>query len=269
MVVTANEAKAGNFSDVSGTIITTGDLVGGAFAPGSSKKAAFKSSQIQAAVNQTAQAVNLELASQNLPVTTPGVSATNISPAAQNALAQLINQPNANSLNRNPGNLNNAGGASSPLNPNLNTENLNALASQIETNLMNGGAASNSIAVRNLVSSLRGLTNGNQVNAAKLRSAVVAYNDLTKSASDDYIINPPQELLAIDSVLSYLVKASLTGQEIPVQNNVSPPTQPVTPPEEKPQPPLVPVTPVQPVQSSPPSQPSQRQKPKPIIPQTW
>ncbi len=265
MFVTANQAIAGNFSDVSGTILTTSDLVGGAFAPGgNTSKITFKSSQIQAAVNQTAQAVNSGLASQNLPVITPGVSATSISPAAQNALAQLINQPNVN--NRNPASLNNAGGTSSPVNqPNVNTVDVNAAASQIETSLINGGAASNPVAVRNLVSSLRGLTTGNQVNPTKLQSAVVAYNDLTKSASDNYITNPPQELLAIDSILSYLVKASLTGQEIPVQND-SPPTQPVTPPEEKPQPPLVPVTPSQPVQ---PVQPSQPQKPKPIIPQTW
>ncbi len=279
MFMLAPKAIAGNFSDVSGSILTTSDLVGGAFAPGSNnRRISFQSDGIRAAVNQTAQEINSRLGSQSLPVTTPGVPAGNISPTAQNALAQLINQQNGNALNRNTTgqsetSLNNAGGASRPAEVPVNAADINAAASQIETSLINGGGASNPTTVRNLVSSLRGLTADNQVNPAKLQSAVVSYNDLIKSASDNYITNPPQELLAIDSILSYLVKASLTGQEVPIENN-SPPAQPVTPPEIKLQPPSAPVTPVQPSQPSQPAEPAQPAQPrprphKPIIPQTW
>jgi hypothetical protein len=270
MFVAAPQAIAGNFSDVGGSILTTSDLAGGAFAPsGNRSRTRFNSSKIQAAVNQTAQDLNSRLGSDSLPVITPGASATNISPTVQNSLAQLINQSNGNGTNSN-----NVGGASRPDNvPNVSPANVNAIASQIETNLINGGA-NNPVAVRNLVSNLRGLTNDNRVNPSKLQSAIIAYNDLTKSGSDQYITNPPQEILAIDSILSYLVKASLTGQEVPIENNASP-SAPLTTPQQEQQPPLVPVTPVQPSQPSPPLQPSQPSKPaqppkpKPIIPQTW
>ncbi len=266
MLVAAPQAIAGNLSDVGGSILTTSDLVGGAFAPSGSGKTSFNSSKIQAAVNQTAQDLNSRLGSDSLPVITPGASATNISPTVQNSLAQLINQSNGNGTNSN-----NVGGASRPDTvPNLSPANLKAIASQIETNLINGGA-NNPVAVRNLVSNLRGLTADNRVNPSKLQSAIIAYNDLTKSGSDQYITNPPQEILAIDSILSYLVKASLTGQEVPIENNASP-SAPLTTPQQEQQPPLVPVTPVQPSQPSQPlqpSQPAQPRKPKPIIPQTW
>ncbi len=241
MFLAAPKATAGNLSDVTGTnvttniagnqsdtldtIVTTSDLASAAFAPGnSSVKVGFSTPAVQTAVNQTAQGLNSGLASQTLPVVTPGSSASCITSSAQQILGRVVNDPKA-------------------------------VADQLEAGLMSNGYAGNPKAVRNLVSYLRGLTAGNQVNPAQLRLAVVAYNDLIKSSSNEYMIHPPQELLAVDSVLAHLVKATQKGEEISVQKGeCAKAPKPVEIPVEKPQP--IPT-------------PRSETKPAVIIPQTW
>ena len=59
-----------------------------------------------------------------------------------------------------------------------------------------------------LAESLLGLLRGGRVDAKKLLAAVAAYNALIKASNDEFLLNPPAELVAIRAVLAELVSAA-------------------------------------------------------------
>ncbi|MGC1393142.1 MAG: hypothetical protein WA828_02585 [Coleofasciculaceae cyanobacterium] len=175
--VTPAQAQSGNFSDVTGTIITTSDVVGG-FSPGGDRitNLAFRTSAIANAVNNAAVAVNQQLASRNLPIAANGAP-TAIPDAVQEAIGCASSGSNAA-----------------------------ACVGQIEQGLVNGGA--NPALARNLALSLDRLTVGGEVDAGRLLALVRAYNGLINNSSAQFLSNPPEELRAVQSVLSILLNAA-------------------------------------------------------------
>lgn len=73
-------------------------------------------------------------------------------------------------------------------------------------NLGQGGAGN--LLSWQLAKSLLGLLRGDKVHPKKLLAAVAAYNALIKASGDDFLVNPPAELVAIRAVLAELVKAA-------------------------------------------------------------
>jgi hypothetical protein len=172
-------AQSGNFSDVTGNIITTSDIAGG-FSPGGDRRRilVFRTPDIRNAVYNAAGSVNQFLAAGNLPVVATGAPTAIPAPVQQNLRGVLIGSGNAN-----------AGATPS-----------------VENALVNAGA--NPTLARNLVSSLQGLTAGNRVDAARFAAVVQAYNALINTSNAEFLSNPPEEFRGIQSVLSILLNAA-------------------------------------------------------------
>lgn len=173
------QAQSGNFSDITGTIVTTSDMVGG-FSPGGDRRRviAFRTSAIGNAVNQAAISINQQLAARNLPVPVVATGTPSAIPATvqQNFECLLT------------------GGDSG------------ACAAQIENDLINAGA--NAALARGLVSSFQGLTAGGSVDPGRLVAAVRAYNALIESNSTVAAFSA-ESLRASQSVLAILLNAAL------------------------------------------------------------
>jgi hypothetical protein len=172
-------AQSGNFSDVTGTIVTTSDMVGG-FSPGGDRRVniVFPTSQIQQSVNSAASSVNQRLAAGNLPIVSTG--APNPIPASvQQTLESIVTGRS------------DAGDS----------------VTRLERALVNAGA--DPTLARNLANSLRGLNSNGTVEAEQFRSVVRAYNALINSSSAAFLSNPPEELRAVQSILAILLNAAL------------------------------------------------------------
>lgn len=178
MAGTPAQAQSGNFSDVTGSIITTSDIAGG-FSPGGDRivNLAFRTNAIASAVNNAAVAVNQQLATRNLPIAANGAPT-----AIPDTVQQTVECASTGSGN--------AG----------------ACVGQIEQGLVNGGA--NPVLARNLALSLDRLTVGGEVNAGRLLALVRAYNALINNSSAQFLSSPPEELRAVQSVLSILLNAA-------------------------------------------------------------
>lgn len=172
-----------NLSDITGAIITSGDIAGGAFAPngGGTTRIAFRSNNVAQAVNQAAAAINQQLSNNGLPVLTTGISTTSFSTNTQQLFLAVLTQGS------------NAGGASG----------------QLIQSLVNNGV--NPTLAQNMIGSLQGLTQGGNVNPAQFVRAVNAYNAIISTASGEALLEPSQELLAIQSVLANLTTAALSA----------------------------------------------------------
>jgi hypothetical protein len=66
-----------------------------------------------------------------------------------------------------------------------------------------------------LAESLLGLLRGGKVDGKKLLAAVAAYNALVKASNDEFLLNPPAELVAIRAVLAELVSAAEAESRTP------------------------------------------------------
>ena len=174
------QAQVGNQSDVTGVIVTTSDLVGG-FSPGGDRRTnlAFRTSDIRNAVYTAANSVNQQLAARNLSVPVVANSAPTAIPTTVQQNIECIC---------------------------TRTGDVNACSGQFESGLINAGG--DPTIVRNLVLSLQGLTAGGQVDAGRLTVVVRAYNALISASSTEYLGNPPEELRAIQSILSILLNAA-------------------------------------------------------------
>lgn len=172
------KAQSGNFSDVTGSIITTSDIVGG-FSPGGDRivNLAFRTNAIANAVNNAAGTVNQQLASRNLPI------AANGAPTAIPATVQQTVECASTG-----------------------SGNVAACVGQIEQGLVNGGA--NPALARNLALSLDRLTLRGQVEPGRLVALVRAYNVLINNSNAQFLSSPPEELRAVQSVLSILLNAA-------------------------------------------------------------
>lgn len=173
------QAQSGTQSDITGVIVTTSDAAG-SFRAGDRKTIlAFKTSEIRNAVYAAAGSINQQLAARNLPV--PVVA--NASPTAIPATVQQ----NLECVSTGIGDV-------------------NACSRQFENGLSNAGG--DPTIAQNLVSSLQGLTAGGKVDAGRLTAVVRAYNALINTSSAEYLSNPPEELRAIQSILSILLNAA-------------------------------------------------------------
>ena len=173
------QAQSGNQSDVTGTIVTTSDVAGG-FSPGGDRRVniVFPTSQIQQAVNNAAGSVNQLLAAGNLPVVATGTP-TPIPATVQQTLASVL----------------------------VGARDAGDSVTRLERALVNAGA--NPTLARNLANSLRGLYSDGSVKAEQFRSVVRAYNALIGSSSAEFLRTPPEELRAVQSILSILLNAAL------------------------------------------------------------
>lgn len=172
------QAQVGVQSDITGAIITTSDIVGGFGGGGVRQFLSFRSSRIQAAVNDAAVVINQRLAAGTLPVVARGnVTATAIPGSVQQSFLVVLTS----------------------------TGNVNASATQITNALVSAGASST--LAQNLVANLVGLTGGT-VSPAQLTALVNAYNALINASGYDFLNEPPEELRAIQSILAILLNAA-------------------------------------------------------------
>jgi len=174
------QAQSGNQSDTTGAIVTTSDIVNGALvsSEGGELVIVYITRPIEEAVNGAASLVNQQLAAGNLPVLSTDTP-TAIPLTIQQNLEVLVT----------------ANG------------NVSASAAQIESALVSAGADASLAA--NLVASLRGLNSGGTVDAAQFQAAIEAYNALINGSPDSFVIEIPEELRAIRSVLGILLNAGL------------------------------------------------------------
>jgi hypothetical protein len=177
-VVPQAQAQSGNFSDVTGSIITTSDIAGG-FSPGGDRivKLAFRTNAIASAVNNAAVAVNQQLAARNLPIAANG--APTAIPASVQETVECASTGSGNA---------------------------GACVGQIEQGLVNAGA--NPVLARNLALSLDRLTINGRVEPVRLVALVRAYNALIDNSNAQFLSSPPEELRAVQSVLSILLNAA-------------------------------------------------------------
>jgi hypothetical protein len=173
------QAQSGNFSDITGAIITTSDITGG-FSPGGDRRIdiVFPTSQIQQAVNNAASSVNQRLAAGNLPIIATGAP-TPIPTTVQQTLANIVTGQRG----------------------------VDESITRLERALVNAGA--DPTLARNLATSLQGLNSNGTVDAEQFRVAVRAYNALISSSSSAFLSNPPEELRAVQSILAILLNAAL------------------------------------------------------------
>lgn len=176
-------AQSRSQSDVSGTSVTSSDVVNGAFIPGTGRNSRldFRSTAAQNAVNNAALVVNDRLAAATLPAIAPTAGSNAIAASAQQALQSLL----------------------------TGTGNVGASATQI-TNALIAAGISPALAA-DLVASLQGLTSGGTVSAADLAAAVAAYNAVINASSAELLARPTDELLGINTILSALLNAAITA----------------------------------------------------------
>lgn len=168
------QAQTGNASDVTGAIITTGDIAGGAFAPTLIRDNAA----LLAALRQAVRIISAQLAQGTLPITLPGVAVASVPVAVQQALlAVLIGSGDAAGIE-------------------------SAIAA---------GITDPSLA-RELAAILQGLFADETVSPANLLAVIEAYNAFIDASSGEALSNPSPTLLTVQSVLTALVSAASTAQ---------------------------------------------------------
>jgi hypothetical protein len=173
------QAQTGNQSDTTGAIVTTSDITGGVFAPsgGGQRTIVYRTNQIERSVYSAAGTLNQQLAARTLPIIATGPQTAISAAVQQNLECVLIGAANS-------------GGCSD----------------QLVSALVNAGA--DPTLTRNLVSSLRRLTDAGRVDAAQFNVVVRAYNAFINGSSATLLTNPPDELRAIQAVLSILLNAA-------------------------------------------------------------
>ncbi|MBE9125401.1 hypothetical protein [Coleofasciculus sp. LEGE 07092] len=166
-------------TDTSGSIITSGDIVNGAFVRGSARDEVlvFRTPQIENAVNSAASVINQRLEQRNLPVVANGTP-TAIPASVQQNLGLIVTGEG----------------------------NVGLSVTQIQNALINAGASQT--LAQNLASSLPNLTAGGRVEAAQLVNVIEVYNALINASDFDLLNEPPEELRAIQAVLTILLNAA-------------------------------------------------------------
>ena len=191
------KAQTGNQSDISGASVTSSSITSGAFTPqyssngsgigggGGSTVIKFATPSAVANVNKAAGAVSSQLGLGKVPVIATNISPnTVISAAVQQVLQSVLTQ----------------------------TGSVGANSKQIVNALTNTPGSTSTTLAQKLVSNLKGLTAGGKVSPTQLVAAVKSYNAVIDTTSNGVLSNPPQELLAIQSVLATLVNAASTAK---------------------------------------------------------
>ena len=164
----------GNNSDVSGPPVTSGEVAGGAFAPAPAAAGttpALATPAAQAAVATAAGNISSSLASGTM----TSVGGAAISPAAQAMLLSVLS-------------------TSAPT---------TGAAAQLSTTLSAAGGTAAAV-LPALLASISGLAN----NPAQLAPAIGNYNQFVAAASGEFLANPPQAFLALQTVLSQMSAAA-------------------------------------------------------------
>lgn len=177
------QAQTGNASDVTGAVITTGDIAGGAFAPtpsrsGGTTRASVSSAALAIALSQAISIISTQLAQGTLPVAVPGVAVASVPVAVQQTLLAVLT-----------GSGNAAG-----------------IQSAIASGLTNPSLAAA------LAQNLQGLIANGTASPAELLAAVEAYNAVVDASSGEALANASPELLAVQSVLTALISATSAAQ---------------------------------------------------------
>ncbi|HEY9902894.1 MAG TPA: hypothetical protein V6D43_10765 [Candidatus Sericytochromatia bacterium] len=177
------QAQRGNLSDITGNIITTSDIAGG-FSPSGDRlvNLSFRTNEIRDAVNTAATSVNQQLASRLLPIVANGLPTAIPESVQQNVECAFTSNINVGDC-----------------------------TAEIERGLVNAGV--NLAIAQNLATSLQGLTAKDRVEPGRLVAVVRAYNALINSSSAEFLSNPPEELRAIQSVLSILLNAAYVNTQ--------------------------------------------------------
>lgn len=177
-------SQSGNQSDITGAIITTSDVAGGFnFSGGDRKKIiAFRTQEIQSAVNIAATSINQRLGQGSLPIVATDSSQTTISVTVQQNLQIIL----------------------------INEGNVDASVTRYVNGLVSAGADKS--LSQNLVTSLVGLTANGKVQAAQCQRVVRAYNVFVENSTIEVFSNNPDELRAIRSVLAILLNAAYASR---------------------------------------------------------
>lgn len=200
-IVTTGDITGGAFlrtrADFTGTNITTSDVKGGVFSPSPSggkviQGVVFATPSVQIAVNQTALNILNRLSLNSF----TSLSGQPIPIETQQTLLRLLTFKGSVQLNTD----------SDPIAKALSGVPGSPTAEQVQQLVNN---------LRGLLQTDRSkqtrLANG-RVNAIRLVSAVNAYNNLINNSSAQFLNNPPPELQAIQSVLLQLVNRVSSGR---------------------------------------------------------
>ncbi|OUL36901.1 hypothetical protein BV372_04485 [Nostoc sp. T09] len=229
---TSQPASAQAFNqqtDVTGNIITTGDITGGTFQnpPTNTggtvtigdiqggtlpysvtggrdiKEVVFKSPSIQASVNNTALEIVSKLDTNSLTSLTGQPIA---SETQKNLRSVLTGSECVPSTDEDRKKITDAG----------NRDNTNACTGQITAALSSVQGNPGLDQVQQLANKLQGLLKTNQskqVDPIRLVNVVNAYNNLIDNSSAEFLNNPPPELQAIQSVLLQLVNSVVANNQ--------------------------------------------------------
>jgi hypothetical protein len=170
-------AQSGNQSDATGPINSTGDF-NGRYIPGpASSPTSFSGGESsQTAVNQTATSLNEQL-NVNTFTLANGTSPT---PSVQQALLSVL-----------------TGDAGAK-----------ASAEILGAALASAPGSPSPATIQALLASLEGVATDNQVDASKLLATVQDYNAMIRASNEEFLRQPPVELLALRDVLTRLVTAT-------------------------------------------------------------
>ncbi|MGP1371579.1 MAG: hypothetical protein ACTS3T_02030 [Almyronema sp.] len=180
------QAQSGNASDVTGNIITTGDIAGGAFQPQPSTP--VSGTPVAAAINAALNQAVDRLAECTLAPPSTGLAAATTQTAYCSAQTSLYGQ------------LVSPGGGETPL----------------QNSLITQGAPT--APTQQLVTRLSSLLSSDPT-AASLESTVAAYNSVVRGADANFLTNLPAEFQVIQALLETANNAALLAANEAAANN--------------------------------------------------
>jgi hypothetical protein len=180
LAVFPNFAQTGNQSDATGPILSTSDFAGQTLQSSTTTTTFPGGENVQFSVNQAANIVNTRLGENNFSISESGEP---IPITIQQAVLSILTSDEQASAN------------------------INLLAISLSTT---PGAPPLNV-IQNLLSSLEGLTQNNQVAPDRLLTAVRAYNEVIQKSDEEFRNPPPKEILTIKAVIAPMVKSANTA----------------------------------------------------------
>jgi hypothetical protein len=171
-------AQTATQSDSGGSILSTGDFAGQTFSVTTPQSQFEGGSNFQGLVNQSALTINTELSNNSLTT----LAGSSISVTTQQSLSNIL-----------------TGNEQSSVSINSVAESFSATPGSPPLTL-----------IQDLLSNLEGLTKNKEVSSAKLLAAVRAYNAMILASEQEFLGNPPAEILAIQAILTKLTSPAAT-----------------------------------------------------------
>lgn len=169
-------ARTGNLSDATGPIPSTSDSAGNLTQPLGGSQTVFQGANTQVNVDQAAATVTTQLSTNTLTTPTGGSIPA---PAQQNVVNVLT------------------GGT-----------NQAASVEAVSTALSTAPGAPPPAVVQNLLANLQGLLKDRKVTPAKLLAAIRSYNAMILASNEEFLKQPPAELIAIQAALAQMIAAA-------------------------------------------------------------